>query len=97
MENQINVYKPKKCEYCEYPTDDLEEHGALRFPKRFPDRTKLPVWLCRICSRVLGQNDNYPSQDTDRDVLRAICYIGNEIIWEIKRVEENLENRLNKK
>jgi hypothetical protein len=95
----MSLPKPNNCEYCEYPTPDLEEYGAFQFQKRFPDSPPNSTkWLCRVCSRALGQNAFEPRDaDGNRDVLRAICYIGNQIIWEIKAVEERLEQKISNK
>jgi hypothetical protein len=86
--------KPSKCDYCEYPTWDLKERASSTLERGFPDSTKGTKWLCDLCSATLGQNEYEPrDKNGNRDVLRAISYVGNQIIWEIKRAEENLKNK----
>lgn len=65
----MDSVKPEECESCGFETGELEQHGD--------------GWYCRLCAGTMASRESrYPSPNTN--VLRAICFVGNAIIAEIR-------------
>lgn len=76
--------KPDACESCDFVTAEIAKYSMMRFFPAQPNRVK---WLCELCaSTMAGSAFEYPEQYPDKsgEILRAICYVGNSIIAEIR-------------
>lgn len=79
MSDQRERPKPSGCDSCGFDTSNLEAY-ARRGPRAgyTPDQKK---WLCELCARTSAGNAvDYPDQYPDREVLRAVNYVGNVLL-----------------
>lgn len=71
--------QPDECMSCGFETKELEcysqDYGEVQGDH----------WLCKLCAGTFAGNAmRYPRQYPNRNVLKAVCYIGNEILARIE-------------
>ncbi len=75
--------KPDECECCGFETEELI---AYPFPFMFSDLDTTHQWACAFCNDTRASHANaHPENYRDPQMLKAICYIGNAIIAEIRK------------
>lgn len=75
--------EPEGCQCCGFETTEIKPYGMNRM---FPNPGK--KWLCNLCVETMAGNAyEYPEQYRHHgDVLKAICYVGNVILKEMRRM-----------
>lgn len=77
--------KPSHCDSCDFPMRELKPYRYDLFTKHPPEESH--KWLCSLCADTLvGSMLQYPDQFKDPVMCRLICFVGNTIIAEIKKI-----------
>lgn len=78
-----------ECDSCEFEAE-LKEYRSMRLVAGMPDKVKR---LCHLCAATMtGGAVDYPNQYLDGrsgDVMKTICYVGNAIIAEIRKLKSD--------
>lgn len=83
--------QPEECDSCEFKTGELKAYESMRFDSMesytLPKEERPHKWLCILCaSTMTGSALDYPLQYPDARVMRTICFVGNAILEEIRKV-----------
>ena len=76
--------KPEECECCGFETTELKAYDA----PPLSDRSGEKDWFCILCAGTMASNSvQYPrSYEETGVVMRTVCYVGNAIIAEIRKL-----------
>lgn len=70
--------QPNECDCCGFETEDLADYGWHGSGSK---------WCCNLCASTMASRAHeYPEQFRGQEhVLKAICYVGNEILKAIRQ------------
>lgn len=74
---------PGVCESCEFNMQEVQPYTINRHLGSREDMSERNThkWLCILCASTMAGNAfEYPEQYPERDVLQAICFVGNAIL-----------------
>lgn len=80
---------PGECDCCGFATAKIEHFQGLDTTIGGGGRTiKSDFWYCDLCAGTITSSaSRYPGRYANADILRALCFIGNEIIAAIERMK----------
>jgi hypothetical protein len=74
-----------ECFFCRHPAAALRPY----FRNRNSLEAERYSWLCNLCADTqAGRAEEYPRQfEGQSETLQVICYVGNEIIQHLRRMQ----------
>lgn len=91
-----NPENPEQCDSCGFETLDLKAYGNSSYSLGTRSgQGESHKWLCSLCAGTMtGTAYEYPEQFRGEiNTMRAVCYIGNAILAEIRKAVEEIRSK----
>ena len=70
----------------ESKVEECESCGFTTRLEKYHEYNKEPVWACDLCASTMASRAvTYPEQFKSREVLQAICFVGNTILEKLSK------------